>query len=58
MDLDLACQNNPIQIQNKQPKIKTKINKIQNVYENQRKTYLNLPTDMMVSIVILASGGM
>ena len=58
MDLDLACQNNPNQIQNKQPKIKTKINKIQNVYENQRKTYLNLPTDMMVSIVILASGGM
>jgi hypothetical protein len=33
MDLDLACQNNPIQIQNKQPKIKTKTNKIQIVYE-------------------------
>lgn len=56
--LDLACQNHLIQIQNKQPKIKTKTNKIQIVYEKQRKTYLNLPIDMMVSIVIPASGGM
>jgi len=56
--LDLACQNHLIQIQNKQPKIKTKINKIQIVYEKQRKIYLNLPTYMMVSIVIPTSGGM
>ena len=56
--LDLACQNHLIQIQNKQPKIKTKTNKIQIVYEKQRKTYLNLPIDMIVSIVIPASGGM
>ena len=56
--LDQACQNHLIQIQNKQPKIKTKIKKIQIVYEKQRKTYLNLPTDMMVSIVIPASGAM
>ena len=58
--LDLACQNHLIQIQNKQPKIKTKTktNKIQIVYKKQRKTYLNLPIDMMVSIVIPASGGM
>ena len=58
--LDLACQNHLIQIQNKQPKIKikTKSNKIQIVYKKQRKTYLNLPIDMMVSIVIPASGGM
>ena len=58
--LDLACQNHLIQIQNKQPKIKTKTKttKIQIVYKKQRKTYLNLPIDMMVSIVIPASGGM
>jgi len=56
--LHLACQNHLIQIQNKQPKIKTKINQIQIVYEKLRKTYLNLPIDMMVSIVIPASGGM
>ena len=56
--LDQACQNHLIQIQNKQPKIKTKIKKIQIVYKKQRKTYLNLPIDMMVSIVIPASGAM
>jgi len=39
--LDLACQNHLIQIQNKQPKIKTKTktNKIQIVYKKQRKTF-------------------
>jgi hypothetical protein len=30
---------------------------MQIVYKKQRKTYLNLPIDMMVSIVIPASGG-
>ena len=39
-------------------KNKNKNQEIQIAYEKQRKTYLNLPTDMMVSIVIPAYGAM